>query len=158
MKKKPLSLSRPNSAGQKTPCEEMAMELKRKQDAVTDREIELRLHAQSKSCDLKPKQVSWKLNTVSIKIISIQWYYFDIPTVWTAALSTVIQIILGWPGWKKAVSQGEETRTIWIWATTVWGSDCRRETGWGREAPLSARTGDSAEKRTYWTSGKIKVR
>lgn len=54
MKKKPIPLSRPNSAGQKTPCEEMAMELKRKHDAVTDREIELRLHVRSKSCD--PKQ------------------------------------------------------------------------------------------------------
>lgn len=54
MKKKPVSLSRPNSAGQKTPCEEMAMELKRKHDAVTDREIELKLHVRSKSCD--PKQ------------------------------------------------------------------------------------------------------
>lgn len=54
MKKKPVPLSRPNSAGQKTPSEEMAMELKRKHDAVTDREIELRLHVRSKSCD--PKQ------------------------------------------------------------------------------------------------------
>ncbi|VVC37039.1 Hypothetical protein CINCED_3A025372 [Cinara cedri] len=56
MKKKPISLSRPNSAGQQQtqPSEEMAMELKRKQDAVMNREIELRLHAQSKSCD--PKQ------------------------------------------------------------------------------------------------------
>ncbi|KAL5239516.1 hypothetical protein ACI65C_006926 [Semiaphis heraclei] len=54
MKKKPVPLSRPNSAGQKPPCEEMAMELKRKHDAVTDREIELRLHVRSKSCD--PKQ------------------------------------------------------------------------------------------------------
>jgi len=60
MKKKPVPLSRPNSsAGQKTPCEEMAMELKRKHDAVTDREIELRLHVRSKSCDPKQaKQVS----------------------------------------------------------------------------------------------------
>lgn len=59
MKKKPISLSRPNSAEQKTPCEEMAMELKRKQDAVTDREMELKLHVQSKSCDSKQaKQVS----------------------------------------------------------------------------------------------------
>lgn len=59
MKKKPISLSRPNSAGQKTPCEEMAMELKRKQDAITDREMELKLHVQSKSCDPKQsKQVS----------------------------------------------------------------------------------------------------
>lgn len=61
MKKKPISLSRPNSAGQQQtePCEEMAMELKRKQDAVRDREIELRLHARSKSCDPKQaKQVS----------------------------------------------------------------------------------------------------
>lgn len=54
MKKKLVSLSRPNSASQKTPCEEMAMELKRKHDAITDREIELTLYAQSKSCD--PKQ------------------------------------------------------------------------------------------------------
>lgn len=59
MKKKPVPLSRPNSAGQKTPSEEMAMELKRKHDAVTDREIELRLHVRSKSCDPKQaKQVS----------------------------------------------------------------------------------------------------
>lgn len=59
MKKKPVSLSRPNSASQKMPREEMAMELKRKHDAVTDREIELRLHARSKSCDPKQaKQVS----------------------------------------------------------------------------------------------------
>lgn len=54
MKKKPIPLSRPNSAGQKTPCEEMAMELKRKQDAIMDREIELKHHVRSKSCD--PKQ------------------------------------------------------------------------------------------------------
>lgn len=59
MKKKPVSLSRPNSSSQKMPCDEMAMELKRKHDAVTDREIELRLHARSKSCDPKQaKQVS----------------------------------------------------------------------------------------------------
>lgn len=59
MKKKPISLSRPNSAGQKTPCEEMAMELMRKQDAITDREMELKLHVQSKSCNPKQaKQVS----------------------------------------------------------------------------------------------------
>lgn len=65
MKKKPVSLSRPNSAGQKTPCEEMAMELKRKQDAVMDREIELKLHVRSKSCDPKQaKQVSHVRNKV----------------------------------------------------------------------------------------------
>lgn len=59
MKKKPVSLSTPNSAGRKTPCEEMAMELKRKQDAVADREVELKLHARSKLCDPKlAKQVS----------------------------------------------------------------------------------------------------
>jgi hypothetical protein len=60
MKKKPIPLSRPNSVGQKTPCEEMAMELKRKQDAIMDREIELKHHVRSKSCDPKQaKQVNY---------------------------------------------------------------------------------------------------
>lgn len=61
MKKKPISLSRLNSTKQQQsqPCEEMAIELKRKHDTVRNREIELRLHVRSKSCDPKQaKQVS----------------------------------------------------------------------------------------------------
>lgn len=72
MKKKPVPLSRPNSAGQKTPSEEMAMELKRKHDAVTDREIELRLHVRSKSCD--PKQAKQVIIFISHYSLIIIYY------------------------------------------------------------------------------------
>jgi len=52
----------------------MAMELKRKHDAVTDREIELRLHVRSKSCDPKQaKQVSASL------IIHVINYIYTVP-------------------------------------------------------------------------------
>jgi len=81
MKKKPVPLSRPNSAGQKPPCEEMAMELKRKHDAVTDREIELRLHVRSKSCDPKQaKQVSASFiihQSLIIFLYSIQYLFYS---------------------------------------------------------------------------------
>ncbi|XP_050443328.1 trichoplein keratin filament-binding protein isoform X2 [Adelges cooleyi] len=67
MKKKPVRLSRPTSASHGIPNEEMAKELLRKQDAVTNREKELKLYARSKSCDPKPKEYERRLHQRSTK-------------------------------------------------------------------------------------------